>query len=74
MKRGSQSTSEEDLPAETLERGLPRPTPDSARLTARLSGDEMDALLAVAKEHRWTATTALRVILREKLLGEKVPF
>jgi hypothetical protein len=46
----------------------------SARLTARLRGDEMDALVAFAKAHHWTATTAIRAILREKFLGERIPF
>ena len=56
-------------------RGRPRILDErSQRVTVRLHGDEYDALVAFAKNHYWEKSVALRLILREKLLGEKLPF
>lgn len=74
MKRKATTRDGESPAAQNAERGLPKATTDSPRLTARLRGEEMDALVAFAKAHRWTPTTALRAILRERFLGEKLPF
>lgn len=66
---------------ETLEsgskrsRGRPRILDErSQRVTVRLHGDEYDALVAFAKGRYWEKSVALRLILREKLLSEKLPF
>jgi hypothetical protein len=56
-------------------RGRPRILDErSQRVTVRLHGDEYDALVAFAKGRYWEKSVALRLILREKLLGEKLPF
>jgi hypothetical protein len=69
----------EDETAPVLEakrtRGRPRILDErSQRVTVRLHGDEYDALVAFAKGRYWEKSVALRLILREKLLGEKLPF
>jgi hypothetical protein len=43
------------------------------RLTCRLRGDEVTALATFALDHACDKSTALRVILRERLLGERLP-
>jgi hypothetical protein len=43
-------------------------------LTAVLPHDLVEALDAFAKAHRWRTSTAVRAILREKLLGKTLPF
>ncbi len=56
-------------------RGRPPTLGERARrLTIRLQGDEYDALVAFAKERYWEKSVALRLILREKLFGEDLPF
>lgn len=56
-------------------RGRPRILDErSQRVTVRLHGDEYDALVSFAKGRYWEKSVALRLILREKLLGEKLPF
>jgi len=39
----------------------------------RLEPDEAKALREFADEHYWTVSTALRLLVREKLLGTKLP-
>ena len=56
-------------------RGRPRILDErSQRVTVRLHGDEYDALVAFAKGRYWEKSVALRLILRERLLSEKLPF
>ena len=56
-------------------RGRPRILDErSQRVTVRLHGDEYDALVAFARGRYWEKTVALRLILRETLLSEKLPF
>ena len=56
-------------------RGRPRVLDErSQRVTVRLHGDEYEALVRFAKERYWEKSVALRLILREKLLGETLPF
>lgn len=56
-------------------RGRPRILDErSQRVTVRLHGDEYDALVEFAKGRYWEKSVALRLILREKLLGERLPF
>lgn len=61
-------------PVRNSEGGLPQVTSESPRLTARFHEDELEALAEFAKAHRWRTSTAIRAILRERLLGEKLPF
>jgi hypothetical protein len=49
-------------------------TGESPRLAVLLRGDEIEALNAFAAAHRWPISTAIRALLREKLMGEKLPF
>jgi hypothetical protein len=72
VKRKSQAG--EDSPDLKSRRGLPELASDSPRLTAVLPHDLVEALDAFAKAHRWRTSTAIRAILREKLLGETLPF
>jgi hypothetical protein len=74
VKRKATMEKVESSMARKAERELDRASTETARLTSRLRGDEMDALLAFAKARHWSPTTALRAILREKFLGEKIPF
>ena len=56
-------------------RGRPRILDErSQRVTVRLHGDEYDALVAFARSRYWEKSVALRLILREKLLSETLPF
>lgn len=64
---------EVDATPPSAARGLPRPKTSAPRVTARLCEEEREALTAFANERCWTPTTALRAILREKLLGETLP-
>ncbi len=45
----------------------------SSRVNVRLEPDEAKALREFADEHYWTVSTALRLLVREKLLGAKLP-
>jgi hypothetical protein len=56
------------------ERGLPPCSGDSPRLTAHLRSEEVEALAAFAKARHWTISTAIRAILRERLLDDGIPF
>lgn len=60
----------------------PRPKPtgrprqldtDQMRLSVRLDDPYRAALLDYAHARRWDLSTAVRLILGEKLLGEKIP-
>lgn len=54
--------------------GRPRSFSDrSSRVNVRLEPEEADALRDFATEHYWTISTALRLIVRERLLGAKLP-
>lgn len=78
MPDGKLALVEEKSPAPAAKsrvRGRPPSLGDRARrLTIRLRGDEYDALVAFAKERYWEKSVALRLILRERLFGEKLPF
>lgn len=68
---------DEAVPAPEAKRSRGRPRildERSQRVTVRLHGDEYDALVAFAGSRYWEKSVALRLILREKLLGEKLPF
>lgn len=45
----------------------------SSRVNVRLEPDEAAALREFADEHFWTISTALRLIVRERLLNAKLP-
>ena len=60
--------------AKSERRGLPPPGAGAPRLTTILRGDELDVLTQFARDHRWSLSTAIRAILREKLFGKIVPF
>ena len=65
---------EKDPPGPALgRRGLPETSSRSPRVTLSLSAEEAEALAAFADEHHWSLSTAARVILRAKLLGERIP-
>jgi hypothetical protein len=72
VKRKSEAG--EDFADSNSKPGLPELTSDSPRLTAVLPHDLVEALDAFAKAHRWRTSTAVRAILREKLLGKTLPF
>lgn len=55
-------------------RGRPRSFSDrSSRVNVRLEPEEADALREFAEEHYWTISTALRLLVRERLLNAKLP-
>lgn len=55
-------------------RGRPKVySEDSRRLALRLEAKEFNALHKYAEDHCWTVTTAVRLILQEKLLKKKIP-
>ena len=54
--------------------GRPRSFSDrSSRVNVRLEPEEADALREFAEEHYWTISTALRLLVRERLLNAKLP-
>ena len=67
-KKSSSATPEKRRP------GRPRSFSDrSSRVNVRLEPEEADALRAFAEEHYWTISTALRLLVRERLLNAKLP-
>lgn len=74
LPRRTKSTDEKSPPDSSGRLGLPALTVESPRITVLLRGDELDALTAFARAHRWPLSTAIRALLRERLLDEELPF
>ena len=67
-KKSANATPEKRRP------GRPRSFSDrSSRVNVRLEPEEADALREFAEEHYWTISTALRLLVRERLLNAKLP-
>ncbi len=70
----SQEPRNEEREPATGPRGLPAPGAGAPRITTVLGEDEIEALRRFDLAHRWGLSTAVRAILRERLLGEALPF